>query len=47
MAGRIDKIVDSKFCTSIDPKDGHAVAEYVDPREKNVLEFIMPILYPK
>ena len=47
MAGRTDKLVDGKFCTSINPKDGHAVAECIDAREKRVLEFIVPILYPE
>ena len=45
MAGRTDKLIDCKFCTSINPKDGHAVIECVDPRKKRVLEFIVPILY--
>ena len=45
MVGRTDKLVDRKFRTSINPKDGHTVVEYVDPREKRVLEFIVPILY--
>ena len=29
----------------INPKNEHAVANYVDPRERRVLEFVMPILY--
>ena len=28
-------------------KDGHAVADCIDPRERRVLEFVMPILYPE
>ena len=47
MVARIDKLVDGKFSTSINPKDGHAVADRVDPRERRVLEFVLPILYPK
>ena len=47
MAGRINKHVDGKFCTSINPKDGHAVANCVDPRERKVLEFVVSILYPE
>ena len=47
MVGRTNKLVDGKFRTSINPKDGHVVAEYVDPREKRVLEFIVPIMYPE
>ena len=47
MAGRIDKLVDGKFRTSINPKDGYTIAKCVDLREKRVLEFIVPILYPE
>ena len=47
MAGRTNKLTDTKFRTSINPKDGHAIADCVDPREKRVLEFVMLILYPK
>ena len=46
-AGRIDKWVEGKFESSIDPKDGHAVRDYVDSRERRVLEFVVPILYPE
>ena len=42
---RTDKFVDGKFSTPINPKDGHAVVDCVDPREKRVLKFIIPILY--
>ena len=47
MAGRIDKLTNGKFCTSINPKDRHAIANCVDPREKRVLELVMLILYPE
>ena len=39
--------MDSKFDFSINPKDGHAMSDCIDPRERRVLEFIVPILYPK
>ena len=45
MAARRDKLVDGKFSTSINPKDGHAVADCIDPRKRRVLEFVLPILY--
>ena len=45
LASRTDKYIDGKFSTLINPKDGHAVADCKDPREKRVLEFVMPILY--
>ena len=47
MAARTNKLVDGKFSTSINPKDGHAVADCVDPRKRRVLEFVLPILYPE
>ena len=46
-ASRIDKYVDGKFSIQINPKDGHVVADCVDPKERKVLEFVVPILYPK
>ena len=47
MVGRTDKLTEGKFKTSINPKDGHAVGDCVDPRERRILEFVMPILYPE
>ena len=46
-ASRTDKFVEGKFSTSINPKDGHAVANCVDPRKRSMLEFVVLILYPK
>ena len=43
---RTVKFAVSKFSTYINPKDGHAVADCVDPREWRVLEFVVPIMYP-
>ena len=45
LVGRTNKYIDGKFSTSINPKDGHAVSDCVDPRERRFLEFIIPILY--
>ena len=39
--------IDGKFKTSINPTDGHAVSNCIDPRKKRVLEFVIPILYPE
>ena len=39
--------MDGKFKTSINPKHGHAVSDCIDPREKRILEFVIPILYPE
>ena len=46
-ASRIDKFAIGKFSTPINPKDGYSVIDYEDPRELRVLEFAIPILYPK
>ena len=40
-----DKFVVGKFSTHINPKDGHAVVDCIDPREWNVLEFVILIPY--
>ena len=37
--------MDGKFKTTINSKDGHAVSDCIDPRERKVLEFVIPILY--
>jgi hypothetical protein len=39
--------VTEKFDSSISAKDGHAVSDCTDPRERRVLEFVVPILYPE
>ena len=44
-ASRSNKYVDGKFSIQIIPKDGHAVVDCVDPRERRMLEFVVPILY--
>ena len=41
----MDKFVEGKFSTQINPKDEHVVVDCIDPRERRVLEFIIPILY--
>ena len=46
-AGRTGTWIDGKFQQNINPKDGHAVGDCIDPREKRVLEFVIPILYPE
>ena len=44
-ASRTDKFTSSKFSTLVNPKDGYAVADYEESRERRVLEFVVPILY--
>ena len=47
MAGRTDKLTEGKFKTSINLKDRYAVGDCVDSRERRVLEFVVPIMYPE
>ena len=46
-ASRTGTWIDEKFKQVINPKDGHAVSDCIDPREKRLLEFVIPILYPE
>ena len=45
MARRTDRLIEGKLRTSINPKDAHVIGDYVNPRERRVLEFIVLILY--
>ena len=45
MALQTDKYVDGKFSIKINPKDGHTIAECINPRKRRVLEFVVLILY--
>ena len=45
MVGRTDKLIEDKFLTTINPKNEHVVGDCIDPRDKRVLEFVVPILY--
>ena len=42
---RTDTWTNGKFDSSINPKDGYAVSNCVDPRERRVLEFVVLIMY--
>src|SRR5579875_1743502 len=44
---RMEPWINGKFRLDIDAKDGHAVCDCIDPRERRVLEFVVPILYPE
>ena len=44
---RTDTWINGKFNSAINSKDGYAVSDCIDPRERRVLEFVVPILYPK
>ena len=47
MASRTDWFIDGMFSARVNPKDGYAVVDCKDPRAKRVLEFLVPLLYPK
>ena len=47
MASRTDRFIDGMFSGRVNPKDGYAVVDCKDPRVKRVLEFLVPLLYPK
>ena len=47
MASWTDRFIDGMFSGRVNPKDGYVVADCKDPRVKRVLEFLVPLLYPK
>ena len=47
MASRTDRFIDGMFSGKVNPKDRYAVADCRDPRVRRVLEFLVPLLYPK
>ena len=46
-ACRKDGLFAGKFKGEVDPKEGLHPANCIDPRERRMLEFMMPILNPK
>ena len=46
-AGRNDGLFARKFKGEVDPKEGLHTANCIDPRERRMLEFMMPILNPE
>lgn len=46
-AAQTETWIDGKFEADVNPKDGLAVSDCIDPREKRVLEFVVSILYPE
>ena len=47
MATRGEKYVEGKFANPSHPKDGYPLLECKDPRVRRMLEFVIPIFYPK
>ena len=46
MANRTDLYIEGKFRNNADPKDGFLVRECRNPRERKLLEFLIPIVHP-
>ena len=47
MASQTDQFIDGMFSGHVNSKDGYAVVDCKDPRARRVLEFLVPLLYPK
>ena len=47
MASWTDRFIDGKFSGQVNPKDGYVVVDCKEPRARKVLEFLVPLLYPK
>ena len=47
MASRTHRFIDGMFSGRANPKDGHAIVDCKEPRTRRVLEFLVPLLYPK
>jgi len=45
MANRKDEFCHGKFKGAVNPKDGYAVEDCIDARQRRVLEFLVPILH--
>ena len=46
MANRTDQYIEGKFWSEANPKDGFPIRECRDPRERRLLEFLVPIVHP-
>ena len=46
MANWTDQYIEGKFRSEADLKDGFPVRECRDPRERRLLEFVVPIVHP-
>ena len=46
LAHRTDLYIKGKFRNDADPKDGFPVRDCMDPKERRLLEFVVPIVHP-
>ena len=44
---RGENFAEDKFANPLHPKNGYPLPECKDPRARRMLEFVVPILYPK
>ena len=42
----MDGYIEGRFIHQVDPKDGHAVGDCRNDRQRRMLEFLVPIVYP-
>ena len=47
MATRVERYAEGKFANPPHPKDGYALPECMDPKARQMLKFLVPILYPE
>ena len=47
VARRTNRWINGEIRSPIYSKDGHAVDDYIDPRERRILEFVVPLIYPE
>lgn len=47
VAGRMDRWINGKFRSPINAKDGLSIKDRVDPRERRILNFVVPLIYPE
>ena len=46
LANRMDGYIEGRFIHQVDPKDGHAVEDCRNDRQRRMLEFLVPIVHP-
>ena len=46
LSNRMDGYIEGRFIHQIDPKDGYAVGDCWNNRQRRVLEFLVPIIHP-
>ena len=47
VAGRTDRWIDGKFHSPINSTDGHSIEDCIDPRERRILNFVVPLINPE